>query len=28
MKPEEITGDIETKNARVEELVRWIARYN
>jgi len=28
MKPEEITGDTETKNARVEELVRWMARYN
>jgi len=28
MKPEEISGDIEIKNSRVEELVRWMARYN
>lgn len=28
LKPEEITGDIDIKNDRVEELVRWMARYN
>lgn len=28
LKPEEITGDTDTKNRRVEELVRWMARYN
>ncbi len=28
MKPEEITGDMDTKNRRVVELVNWIARYN
>ena len=28
LKPEEITGDIDTKNKRVVELVNWIARYN
>jgi hypothetical protein len=27
LKPEEITGDIEIKNARVRELVNWMARY-
>lgn len=28
LKPEEITGDMDTKNRRVVELVNWIARYN
>ena len=28
LKPEEITGNTDTKNRRVEELVKWIARYN
>lgn len=28
LKPEEITGDTETKNRRIEELVHWMARYN
>ena len=28
IKPEEITGDTDTKNSRVEELVQWMARYN
>lgn len=27
LKPEEISGDTDTKNARVTELVRWMARY-
>lgn len=27
LKPEEITGSIEIKNARIEELVHWMARY-
>lgn len=27
LKPEEITGDVETKNARVVELVNWMARH-
>jgi hypothetical protein len=28
LKPEEISGDTDSKNKRVDELVRWIARYN
>lgn len=27
LKPEEITGDTDTKNNRVVELVNWMARY-
>ena len=27
LKPEQISGDTDTKNKRVEELVRWIDRY-
>lgn len=28
LKPEEISGDVETKNRRVVELVNWMARFN
>lgn len=28
LKPKEITGAVDTKNARVEELILWMARYN
>ncbi len=28
LKPEEINGDTDTKNMRVEELVRWFERHS